>query len=134
MNKKCVFCQIIKKESPAEIIFENHNIIAFLDIDPINDGHVLVIPKEHLQDLDGLEENLLCEITKYTKHILKTLNKVFRMEGYSIMHNGGYFDDIGHFHLHIFPRYRNDGFSWTYKSSNETKKLNEVKELLLENI
>ncbi len=57
-----------------------------------------------------------------SKKIVSALKAVYSPNGYSIMQNGGEFNDIGHYHLHIFPRYQNDGFAWTYR--DETKKVN----------
>ena len=113
-NEDCIFCKIMKKEKNAGIIYEDEKIISFLDIDPINNGHLLVIPKKHSLDLDDLDEEIAIHIMKFSIRATRILKKIFNPDGYSIMQNGGYFNDIGHYHMHIFPRYKNDGFGWTY--------------------
>ena len=109
----CIFCKIAKKELESNIVYENSKIIAFLDIDPINEGHVLIIPKEHYLDIEELPKDILNEIMELSQKIVVVLKEIYNPNGYSIMQNGGDFNDIGHFHLHVFPRYTNDGFGWT---------------------
>lgn len=108
----CIFCKIANKEVESNIVYESNNIVAFLDVDPINEGHILVVPKEHYLDIEELPIKLLNEIMELSQRIVKALKDIYKPDGYSIMQNGGKFNDIGHFHLHIFPRYQNDGFGW----------------------
>lgn len=121
----CIFCKIAKKELESNIVYENNNIIAFLDIDPISEGHILIIPKEHYLDIEELPKNIINEIIELSQKMVKSVKEIYNPDGYSIMQNGGEFNDIGHFHLHIFPRYQNDGFGWTC----EDKKFNVSKEI-----
>lgn len=109
----CVFCSIARHQIETNTVFENENIIAFLDMAPINEGHVLVVPKAHFLDVDEMPSELLYEITDISKKIVSSIKKVYNPDGYSIMQNGGKFNDVGHYHMHIFPRYGNDGFGWT---------------------
>lgn len=109
----CIFCKIANKEVESNIVYESNNSIAFLDIDPINEGHILIVPKEHHLDIEELPADILNEIMELSQRIVKALKETYKPDGYSIMQNGGKFNEIGHFHLHIFPRYINDGFVWT---------------------
>ena len=108
----CIFCKIANKKIESNIVYESNNIIAFLDIDPINEGHILIVPKEHYLDIEELPADILNEIMELSQRIVKALKETYKPDGYSIMQNGGKFNEIGHFHLHIFPRYQNDGFGW----------------------
>lgn len=119
----CIFCKIAKHKIKAFIVYEDEEVISFLDNDPINEGHVLIIPKKHYLDADDIPIDLLLHITKISQQIIKSLKKIYKAEGYSIMQNGGVFNDIGHYHMHIFQRNKNDGFNWVY--SNESKKISE---------
>lgn len=96
--------------------------MAFIDMDPINEGHVLLVPKVHYLDIEEIPDKLLTHLMGIAKKIVVALKEVYAPDGYSIMQNGGEFNDIGHFHLHIFPRYKEDGFGWTcgegYKNVN----------------
>ncbi len=114
----CIFCKIGKKELESNIVYESESITAFLDIDPINEGHVLIIPKKHYLDIEELPKNILDEIMELSQKMVKALKELYNPNGYSIMQNGGEFNDIGHFHLHIFPRYQNDGFGWKCDNKN----------------
>ena len=76
-----------------------------------------MIPKKHYLDVDDLPVELLNEIMLTSQKIVKSLKKVYKLNGYSIMQNGGIFNEVGHYHLHIFPRYINDEFAWI--SSNK---------------
>ena len=116
-HSECVFCQIVNSKINAEIIYERDNIIVFLDNDPINEGHILIIPKDHLLDLDDLPICLAEEIMNLATLLVKVLKNIYIPDGYSIMQNGGKFNDIGHFHLHVFPRYIEDQFGWTCSDS-----------------
>ena len=114
----CIFCDIVSKNIEAYVVYENDIVIAFLDNDPINEGHILLIPKKHYLDVDDISDDILREIMIVSKNLVKALKKVYKMEGYSIMQNGGIFNDVGHYHIHIFPRYSNDGFGFKYSSES----------------
>ena len=111
---ECVFCEIIKKQEESYTIYESKNIIAILDIDPINEGHVLIIPKLHVESIEKLSIDVLHEIMEVTQKVVAALKDIYHMDGYTVMQNGGEFCDFGHAHFHIFPRYKNDGFGWVY--------------------
>ncbi|MFS0780258.1 HIT family protein [Bacillus sp. 1P06AnD] len=125
-NQGCAFCQIINRESPAHIVYEDELVCCFLDIDPISEGHVLLVPKEHCHDMDELEEQVLTRITEAASNISKAVKEIYHPDGYTIMQNGGMFTDFGHFHMHVFPRYKDDGFGWTCKALNGASDLDSV--------
>ncbi|MDO5293158.1 MAG: HIT family protein [bacterium] len=110
--EECIFCRIIKHQQEACIVYEDDTVIAFLDSDPINTGHVLLVPKDHYLDVDELPEELLIHISKVSQKIVKAIKATFHPDGYSAIQCGGMFNDIGHYHLHLFPRYKEDGFGW----------------------
>ena len=120
MCKECIFCKIVRGEIEANIVFENEFIICLLDAEPINEGHILVIPKVHYLDVDELPDEVAVEIMRISQRILLALKQVYKISGYSIMQNGGEFNDVGHYHMHIFPRYKNDGFGWIYGEINKS--------------
>ena len=111
---ECPFCNIINKKAEAYIVYESENVTAFLDIDPINEGHVLIIPKMHEASIDNIPLHILTEIMQLSQKIVTALKEIYDIDGYSIMQNGGEFCDFGHGHFHVFPRYKNDGFGWNY--------------------
>ena len=118
-GKKCVFCEIINRQSPAYIVYENDQLMSFLDIDPINEGHVLIVPKQHVDTIAELSDGMLADIMRSAKQMVVALQKIYGNKGYSIMQNGGACCDFGHAHFHVFPRYDHDGFGWTYGSGEK---------------
>lgn len=109
----CLFCN--REKLKPTVVYEDETVLAFMDIDPINEGHILLIPKEHYVDLDEIPDEILTHLMFVSKKIVAALKKLYAPDGYSIMQNGGEFNDVGHYHLHIFPRYKGDGFGWTYR-------------------
>ena len=129
--ENCIFCN--KENLSTGIVYEDEYVMAFMDIEPINEGHILLITKEHYLDVDEIPDELLAHLMSVSKKIVATLKKTYHADGYSIMQNGGKFNDIGHYHLHIFPRYENDGFGWTY--GDEPKAVSsEIAKTIRENI
>ena len=119
----CIFCKIASGEKSCLRVYEDELVVAFMDIDPINEGHILLIPKAHYLDVDEMPDEILAHLMLVSKKIVSALKKVYTPNGYSIMQNGGEFNDVGHYHLHIFPRYAGDGFGWT--CGEEPKNVNE---------
>lgn len=97
--KDCIFCKIVNQEIPSKLIFENDHVVAFNDINPKAPTHILVIPKEHIEDFYDASESLFAEISKALKQLVKEtelLNK-----GYTIEVNGGGFQEVFHLHFHL---------------------------------
>ncbi len=110
------------------IIFEDHEAKVVLSFDPISKGHVVIIPTESYKDIDELPAKVLAKIMKLTQCYVRLLKSQYNPKGYSIMQNGGDFNDTGEFHLHVFPRNTKEEFSWTYsdltdKSATEYQKV-----------
>jgi histidine triad (HIT) family protein len=106
----CIFCDIASKVSDAEIIFENEHLIAFLDINPVNYGHTLVIPKKHYDNFLTIPNDELIELTKITQYIAGSVKRALKADGFNIISNNGLSagQSVFHFHYHIIPRYEND--------------------------
>ncbi|RHW43340.1 HIT family protein [Neobacillus notoginsengisoli] len=110
--EECIFCKIITKEADAQILFENEYVCCFLDKYPINKGHVLVVPKKHYPEFTQVDQDSLSKIIITAKRIAAQLQKVLNPDGITIMQNNGVFKDVNHYHMHIIPRFLNDGFGW----------------------
>lgn len=106
----CIFCDIASKNSNAEIIFENDKCIAFLDINPINYGHTLVIPKVHYDNFLTIPSIELEEITKLAQYLAGAVKRSLNATGFNIISNNGSSagQSVYHFHYHIIPRFDND--------------------------
>ncbi len=109
-----IFTKIINREIPAEIIYETENVISILDIMPIHYGHALIIPKKEYANFLDVPENELAEIISVAQRVAKALVKTFNLEGFNFFANNGEIagQSVFHFHIHITPRYANDGVSF----------------------
>lgn len=108
----CIFCKIVDDKLPAHKVFENHEIMAFLDIRPINPGHTLVIPKNHVANLEALDSALAGRLFQVAGQIAAALRKSgLRCEGINVWLADGRaaFQEVPHIHIHVIPRYAGDG-------------------------
>lgn len=103
----CLFCSIIKKEIPAKIVYEDKNVLAFLDISPIADGHTLVIPKKHYKELKEIPKEEYTKLIQAIKKIYPIIEQVTKCDGLHLLENFGIAQDIKHVHFHIIPTYEN---------------------------
>ena len=131
MEKACVFCKIIKKELPSSIVFENEQVMAIMDIQPINEGHVLVLPKNCYQFLNQVPTALSQELFRIVTEIEKALWNIEGLpcEGTNILQNNGRsaWQEINHVHFHIIPRFTGDNFKIKYQPKRPTREsLNEL--------
>jgi histidine triad (HIT) family protein len=110
MDKDCIFCQIVEKKIPSKIVFEEERCLAFLDIFPISNGHTIVIPKEHYQNLEDIPNQELLETYKFVKKVAVLIHNKLKIDGYNILQNNfkSAGQEINHFHIHIIPRRKND--------------------------
>jgi len=113
MTNNCLFCQIIRKEIPAEIIYENNFAIAVLDVHPRSRGHSMVLPKIHSENIIGLKKEFIGPLFEAVQKVVLMLQKTFSPDGFTIGINQGKAagQAIDHLHIHIIPRWLNDGGS-----------------------
>ena len=98
----CIFCKIIKKEIPAKLVFESDSIVAFPDINPSADTHILIVPKEHIvgvQDLVLGHAELLAQIYQVANELVKEYN--LENKQYRVVVNGGKAQHVPHMHFHL---------------------------------
>jgi len=107
----CLFCKIIAGEIPYDKIYEDEKVLAFLDISPINPGHVLLIPKEHFDNTLETPDEILAYMTKIVKKIVPAIIKATGADAWNLgVNNGsGAGQIIFHTHWHIIPRLADDG-------------------------
>lgn len=108
----CIVCGIVSGSLSAYVVYEDRDIVCFLDANPISAGHVLVGPKAHISGFSGLSDALVSKIFCIGKRVASAYERAPSIDGVSILQNSGSFNELGHFHLHVFPRHRGDGFSW----------------------
>ena len=107
----CLFCKIIDGSIPSYTVYEDDKVKAFLDINPNNDGHLLVIPKEHKANLYEMDDDTLIYMLNIIREKLKRiLSDKLNIDGLTISQNNDYGQEVKHFHIHVIPRYKNDKF------------------------
>jgi histidine triad (HIT) family protein len=107
----CIFCKIIKKELPTKIIFENDDFLAFSPLEQVSKGHTLLIPKQHFENVFNFETKSLERLMGVAQKIAKELMEENGATGINLLHASGKDaqQSVFHFHLHIVPRYNEDG-------------------------
>lgn len=109
----CVFCQIIAGEIPCYKIYEDDKVFAFLDIQPVNPGHTLVIPRVHFQNLEEISEEYLQAVMLVVKKIGKDIKDKLGVVGYNVYENNDAIagQAVPHLHFHVIPRKAEDGLT-----------------------
>jgi len=107
----CIFCKMVAGEMPAEKIYEDEIVLAFLDIGPVSDGHTLVIPKQHFERLHDCPAELLGEVACRLRRIAEAIAGAMESDGYNLLCNNGRAAGqlVEHLHFHIIPRNMGDG-------------------------
>jgi len=104
----CIFCKIIKGEIPSAKVYEDDKILAFLDINPVNYGHTLIIPKEHHQMMPDVPDELLAYCYVKAKELMIRMKPALEADYITVSVVGL---DVPHFHIHLIPRYYDDGLA-----------------------
>ncbi|MEW6686592.1 MAG: HIT family protein [Candidatus Edwardsbacteria bacterium] len=120
----CVFCRIVNDTEPASVLYSDEKVMAFMDIRPVNPGHVLVIPKIHTAYISELDEEMGTHLFRITMRIAEAVRKSgVRCDGINLFVADGEaaFQEVFHFHLHIIPRFKRDGFELKFGPNNLLK-------------
>ena len=106
-DESCIFCKIVQKQAPSSIIYEDEEVMVFLDIRTLNIGHTLVIPKAHYVDIFDIPQGLFSQVHNVSKQIALGVKKATNADGISIIQQNGKAagQDIFHLHVHVVPRF-----------------------------
>ena len=112
----CIFCKLVRGEIPCSKVYEDKSIFAFLDINPINKGHTLVIPKKHYDTVLDMPEAEGVELAKASVRIAKAIKRATGCDGLNLSHNIGKSAGqiVFHAHVHLIPRYEKDALKHTW--------------------
>ncbi len=118
----CIFCKIANHEIPSSTIYEDDDVIAFLDISQTTKGHALVIPKEHFDNFLAVDKETMHKVMDVAQRIGQADIAVLGAKGVNVLTNvnkeAG--QSVYHFHVHVIPRYaKKEGFEITMKENNE---------------
>lgn len=113
----CTFCSIAAGEAPAEVVYETSDVIAFMDALPMTPGHLLLIPKRHMQDLYALDPSEAAPLLLAASLLARRLVEALNAKGVNLLNNNGPAADQSQFHLHfhVIPRYGNDRLLHPYE-------------------
>ena len=131
----CIFCQIAENIIKARVIYQTKYITCFLDNNPINPGHALLIPNKHFICMDDVEEEYLVELCLTSKAIGRILNSKLSANGYNILVANGKIaqQSIKHLHFHIVPRYIGDNLDlWFHGRSGKENDIEVVYKKIVE--
>ena len=131
----CIFCKIAKGEVPSKKVYEDDDIIAFLDINPANKGHTLVASKNHYENIFSVDEEILKKMISVVKVIAEKIKNSLECDGINIMQNNGKHAGqlVNHIHFHIIPRFPGDRVLITYQRMQLTEEeFNEIQKDLSE--
>lgn len=101
----CIFCEIIEGKIPSYTLYEDEMVKVFLDVHPDSNGHTLIIPKKHYQDLFDIPNDTLIHILEVARKISNLLKEKLNCNGMTLIQNNGDVQEVKHFHLHLKPYY-----------------------------
>jgi histidine triad (HIT) family protein len=119
LSDQCVFCEILRGDSPATFTYQDDTVVAIMDIQPITHGHMLVIPREHAELMADLNETVAMRTFKVARKLAAVVRSTLGATGVNLFVADGEvaFQDVPHFHVHVIPRYPKDGFGLSFPDS-----------------
>ena len=115
----CVFCKIVRGEIPSAKVLETEHLLAFLDVSPVNPGHVLLVPKVHHATLADLPDDLAAEAGRLVPRLARAVRAATGAEGLNLVVNNGRAagQTVDHGHWHLIPRFEGDPVDWPWPHS-----------------
>jgi len=122
LNSECLGCRLSNQLETVNIVYENEYVCCILDIEPFNEGHTLILPKKHFLDSEELDVETANAFMLASMTISKALKKLFHPDGITICQNGGKFNDLTHYHMHVIPRFEGEPFYYAEQKDNIKEK------------
>lgn len=115
-DSNCIFCRIVSGEIPAAKLYEDEHCLAFMDINPLAEGHTLLIPKEHFVTIDEMPPHTTAAVTRVLPHLARAVRSAVQADGLNVLQNNGLCSGqvVMHVHFHLIPRVPGDslGYRW----------------------
>lgn len=134
-KEDCIFCKIANGEVPSKTLFEDSDFRVILDLGPATRGHALILPKEHADNLYELPDELASKALILAKKTAVTMQQKLKCDGLNLVQNNGGTagQTVMHFHLHVIPRYQEDGQKISWKPGQSTpEELEEIRRQIIE--
>ncbi|MBQ9135941.1 MAG: HIT family protein [Lachnospiraceae bacterium] len=131
----CIFCKIANGEIPSKTLYEDENFRVILDLSPATKGHALILPKDHYDNLYELPEDTAAGVMKLAKKMAAVMTEKLQADGFNLVQNNGETagQTVMHFHMHLIPRYEEDGQCIGWKPGEVTQEeLDEIKNQITE--
>lgn len=129
-KEDCIFCKIANGEIPAKTLYEDEEFRVILDLGPATKGHALILPKEHAADLYELPDETAAKVLVLARKMAARMQETLQCDGLNLVQNNGEVagQTVHHFHLHLIPRYENDGQKIAWVPGEPTQEeLEEIK-------
>ena len=132
----CIFCDIISGKKNGHFIYEDETHVAFLDKYPIDQGHSLVLPREHFERVTDMDPEKVGALFSKTPKIARAIIKTTKADAFSMTQNNGWAAKqiVPHVHVHIIPRYNDKGTIWTKRNITNYDELNSLASKIRKNI
>lgn len=134
---ECLGCKLANEEEKIYKIYKDDYVTCFLDHAPFYPGHTLIVPKQHVVEVDELNDVVAKSVMDASKLIAKAIKIVYKPDGVTVCQNGGVFNELTHYHMHIVPRYKERSFAEFYMvqpGEKQNHNLEETQNLLKEAI
>lgn len=135
IQDSCIFCKIANGAIPSKSIYEDGDFRVILDLGPATKGHALILPKQHSADLYELPEETASKVMVLAKKMASRMTKKLQCDGFNIVQNNGEVagQTVMHYHLHLIPRYRDDGQKILWKPTEVTQEeLEQIKNTIIQ--
>ncbi|NLJ90380.1 MAG: HIT family protein [Clostridiales bacterium] len=119
MENNCIFCKITRKQIGSNILYEDDDFQVILDISPATKGHAILISKKHFDNLFKMDESTAAKLFPVVLKVSKIMKEELNCSGFNLVQNNGKNagQTVFHFHLHLIPRYENDGIDFRWNTT-----------------
>ncbi len=134
-EKDCIFCKIANGDIPSKMLYEDEEFKVILDVGPATRGHALILPKNHYVNLYELPDEIAVKVMLLAKKMAVLMTEKLGCDGFNLVQNNGKAagQTVFHFHLHLIPRYKEDGQTLGWKSLEPTQdELENIKNIITE--
>ena len=116
MSEDCIFCRIVDGELPSYTVYEDEEVLAFLDVNPVAEGHTLVIPKAHHERLTDMDAETTGAVFRATREVAEAVDNAFEPDGYNVFQTNGEAagQEVFHSHVHVVPRNEDDEITFGF--------------------
>lgn len=135
MEENCIFCKIADGEIPSKTLYEDDMFRVILDINPASKGHALILTKKHFKNIYEMDNVTASEVFVLAKRMAKAMTEALGCDGFNIVQNNGEVagQTVFHFHLHLIPRYTNDGLQFNMEGKEaKDYNLDDIQAIILQ--